>query len=383
MGLSRLNLMMTDPIRILMGSDFHFGAPNINQVEMADAFMETLFPLLPDTDIFFINGDFFDTRVNFDNHGFDPLYDVILLLFHLCEKHQVTLRFLQGTWTHDYNQCRRLEAFYRNSHASFNFRYIDSIDLEEITIRDRTLRFFYIPDDLPFKSSDDIVDVLKSKLIEKDWETVDYGCVHGFFDFTFPRNINQDNRIVFKEAQFPFVKKAIDVGHVHQHRVSNNVFSNGSFDRLVFGDEEPKGCIRFLDHPDHYTAIFVQNHHAAVYDTLVFDSNDDTESMRAKIDTHIHNLVTTRKISLRFTVASSDQYEAIKTWMRETHPDIRIMRKKASEGSEGPKLLTSSLITTTERKLAPNRKTLSAFVRAHIPEDYILTIDAIETYLEP
>lgn len=377
--------MMTkiDPIRIIMGSDYHFGAPEIDQEEMATAFAETIFPLLPETDLFCINGDFFDTLVNFNNHGFDPIYDVILNLFALCEKHQVTLRVLQGTYQHDRNQCKRLEAFYRNNNATFNFKFIFSIDLDEVTIRDRTLRFFYIPDDLPYKSSDDIVDVLNSKLLEKGWDYVDYGCIHGFFDFTFPTGISQDNRVVFKETQFPFVKKAIDVGHVHQHRIVGKVFSNGSFDRLNHGDEDPKGCIRFLDYPDHYTANFIRNNHAAIYDTLTFDIGDTTETLSTKIETHLKSLSTKRKINLRFVTHTPEQYDIIRLWMKEYYPDVKIRRKKPNEKVSGPMFLsTSQLMTPIEKRVAPTIKTLSSFVRNRMPDDYSLSIEDIEGYLE-
>ena len=63
-----------------MGSDFHFGLPGVEQEEMAVAFAKTIFPLLKETDIFFINGDFFDGPVSFDNPMFDPIYDVIISL---------------------------------------------------------------------------------------------------------------------------------------------------------------------------------------------------------------------------------------------------------------------------------------------------------------
>ena len=220
--------------------------------------------------------------------------------------------------------------------------------------------------------------------MEKGWDTVDYGCMHGFFDFTFPKNVSQDNVIVFKEAQFPFVTKMIDVGHVHQHRVEGKVISNGSFDRLVFGDEDPKGCIRVLDYPDHYTAQFVQNKQAAVFDTLVFTDEDTTETIRERIDTHVAGLNTQRKISLRFIVDSTEQYEIIKTWMRETHPDIRCARKKSSDKAEGMMLIpSSSLIAPVQKRIAPTRVTIASFIRAHIPDDYALSTEEIEVYLEP
>lgn len=379
-------MMTTEPIRLVMASDIHFGDRSMDQVEMTDAFRLTLFPLMATTDILFLNGDFFDTLVIFDNHSFDPIYNVILELIYLCEKHQVTLRVLQGTWTHDRNQCKRFGAFYKNSRSTFDFKLVETIDLEVLTIRDRDIRIVYVPDDLPYKSSDDIVEVIKNKMMERGWDKVDYACMHGFFDFTFPKNVSHENRIVFREEQFDFVTKLVDVGHVHQHRTGplGKAISNGSFDRLVFGDEDPKGCLQVLDYPNHYTAHFVENKHSAIFDTIIFGSEDGTEEIRQKIDNHLASLRTDRKISLRFVVDTPEQYDAIKSWMKEVHPDVRIMRKRNSDKSDSQHLMipSSNLITPTEKRSAPTRKTIAAFIRSYIPEDYALSIETIEGYLQ-
>lgn len=384
--------MTTDPIRILYGSDFHFGMRNASQEEMADAFASTIFPLLPETDIFCLNGDFFDRPIDFDSHTFDPIYEVILRIFAYCEKYQITLRVLLGTWDHDKNQCKRFEAFYRQSGSTFNFRYIDQIEVETITVRGRDLRFFHVPDDMPYETSDEIVAVLRLKLHELGWDYVDYGCMHGFFDFTFPERVAQGTTLVFKNTQFDFVKKVIDVGHVHQHRICEGsddglyptVISNGSFDRGVFGDEDPKGCIRVTDHGETYTAQFIENTKAAVFDTLLVQPDLDTNGIRDLIDSYMRSLTSTRKLSLRFVVDAKEQHEAIRTYMRETYPDVRIERKKSSDKlSTDPMLPTSNLITVRERRLAPTRKTIASFIKDLLPDNCPLTLERIETHLEP
>lgn len=383
--------MMTDPIRILFTSDLHFGDPAIPQVEMTKAFADTVFPMMADLDILFINGDFFDTLILFDDHGFDPLYDLILNLFALCDKHKIILRIMQGTWLHDRAQLQRLETFYHKALFSFDFRYINGIDLEEITVRDRAIRVFFVPDSLPFTQSDDIARVVDDRLVEEEWESVDYGCMHGFFDFTFPKGVKQDNVVVYKAHQFPFVKKLIDVGHVHQHRIyakqSDNepdVISNGSFDRSCHGDEMPKGCVRVWDYPDHYTAQFIENKDAAVFDTLTFGADDTTESIREVIQARLDQYITQRQIELRFITTRTDHRDAIKTWMKETHPKVRCGFKKADDKAEPSALLASNLVTSSrEKRMPPTPGTIAQFVRDHIPTDYHLSLEAIDQYLEP
>jgi len=375
---------MTDPVKMLMVSDVHFGVKDVNQTEMSDAFIDTIFPVLKETDIFFINGDFFDDLVSFDNNQFDPIYETVLMTFHLCELYKIKLRVLQGTWSHDRNQLKRFNSIYKNNHFTFDYRFIDTIDLEEISFGERSLRFFFIPDDLPFKTSDDIVDVLKNKMVEKDWEYVDYGCMHGFVYVTVGKEWIQENALVFKEAKFAVVGKAIDVGRVRQHRISGNVFSNGSFDRLCHGDEDPKGCIRFFDYPDKYTATFIENKQAAVYDTVFIPESADTETITKIIDGHMAGLSFVRKINIRFLVDSSEQYEAIKSLMKEKYPDVKIARKKSSDKPDNNSMILKSttFISNREKKISPTRKTLPNFIRAHIPDEIVISIEGIKTHLE-
>lgn len=372
---------MTDPVRMLMVSDLHFGKPSINQEEMTTAFQNTLFPLLSDTDILFINGDFYDTLVIFDNHGFDPIYDTILKLFALCDQHKVILRILQGTHTHDRNQCKRFEVFYRNSGYSFDFKFVDGITLEEIYVVNRDLRFLYLQDDLPFKSSSLILDAVKDKMIDVGWDHVDYGCMHGFFDFTCG-NMPHENTVVYKEDQFPFVRKMIDVGHVHHHLVQGKVISNGSFDRLEYAQEEPKGLVRVLDYPDHYTAQFIENKEAAVYNSLVILKTDTTETIVDKIKTHLAKIVTNRRISLRFIIESAEHRDAIKTFMKDGYPEVSIKFKKAGEAEEKLMISASELFTPAQKRVAPTPKTIATFIKHQLSDDYPLSVDEIDRYLQ-
>ena len=377
---------MTGKLNILMVSDIHFGKRSMNQDEMTSSFKKTIFPLMEELDILFINGDLFDNLVNFDHYIFEPIYNTLMEMFHLCQKHDVTLRVLQGTYGHDRNQCKRLEIFYRNGGFTFNFDFIPVIELEEISFKERNLRILYIPDSLPFKSSTDVIKVVEGKMLERGWDYIDYACIHGFFDITFPANVSRDNTVVFDESQFPFVRKAIDVGHVHQYRAVGKVISNGSFDRLGCGEEDPKGCIYITDSPDTYTARFIANLDPAIYDTLRFGKDDDTDVIRNRIDRHLKCLNTTRTISIRCIIESVDHRDAIKGWLSEFHPDVRCSIKREDTGGTKPTISsTAAILRRSNRKIPPTPETISSHIRAFIDDispDYELSIEDIDQYLE-
>lgn len=375
--------MKSEEINITFVSDIHLGIRSIDQLEMADALADNLLPVIPDTDIFCINGDFFDTLVVFDSHGFDPIYEVILHIFRLCQQHKVILRVLQGTFSHDRKQLDRFETFYKNNHFDFDFRCVRNIELEEIYVKGRSLRFMYVPDDMPYKSSGAVVDVITTKMNELGWEEVDYGCMHGFFDFTFPRGVSQENTIVFKESQFPFVKKVIDVGHVHQYRVGpeGKAISNGSFDRLCHGDESPKGFVKVVDYGNTFKAHFVENKDSAFYTTLYF-TDEDTDYIRKTIDDFISNLKTNRTISLRISLPNMEIIKAIKVWMTEAHPTVKYsLKKEIVDKGQTFNLMSSLIANATEKRIAPTPKTLSTFIRNEIPSSYEISVERIDSLL--
>lgn len=382
MTLPSFSMMTNDSIKLLFVSDIHFGLTRMDSQEMAENFQKTIFPYVEQSDGVFINGDFYDTVVSFDHHIFDPLYETVLKLYQLCEYHQITLRILQGTWEHDRNQLKRLNAFYQNNKFEFPFRIIEQIEIEELLFKNRSLKFIYAPDDLPVKSSDEIITIMQDKMASVGWSEVDYACLHGFFDFTFPKGISQDNRIIYRENQFPFVKRMIDVGHVHQHRVSGKVISNGSFDRLVFGDEDPKGFIFVEDFVDFYKAHFIENIDAAIFDTLFVNTERDSLIIGEKIRKHLESKTSTRKIHLRFVIESLEQREMIKAFMLEHYPNIGCYFKKIDEEDRQHILLTSSdLVIPTKERVAPTYKNIGGFVKSYIDQDYPLSIEEIDHYL--
>lgn len=371
------------PIKLLMGSDFHFGVGGISPSEMVHAFTKTIFPLIPEVDLFCINGDFFDDSVIFDSRGFDPIYELMFNILKLCEKHQTKLRVLQGTWSHDRNQCQKFDLFYRVHGFTFDFRMVEVIDFEEIQFKDRSLRFMYVPDDIGYATSEAALAAITDKMYSKGWDYVDYGCMHDFFDFTYPKNI-PINRRVYREDQFGFVRKAIDVGHVHQHRVGplGFAYSNGSFDRTTAGDEDPKGLILFTDNVDGYKAQFIENKLAAVFDTLLFKEEDDTETIRNAIIEHLAKIKTERQINLRFIIASPDQWAAIVSWFKEHRPDVKITSKKLDKSKVNPvRMMGGTLTKKSERPPVPTRDNLPKMIREGIDPSYSMDEEKIRKYL--
>jgi hypothetical protein len=377
--------MRTEP-KFLMMSDLHYGSRDIPPHEMADAFRKTVFPMVGDVDLICINGDFYDDAIEFDSVTFDCVYNLIVDLMRECQQHGTKLRLMQGTWTHDRGQVQKFDLFYKSHQFDFDFRFVRNIDFEEISFGEKTLRFMYVPDDIGYTSSEDAVQAIKEKMSDRGWDYVDYGCMHDFFDFTFPKNVSTEYRRVYREEQFPFVHKAINVGHVHQYRVGpmSKAISNGGFDRYVHGDEDAKGMILYVDKEDSYTATFVENKFAAVFDTLVIPESLTTEQITKLITDHLNSLATDRRVNLRFVVDTINKWSVIREWMRDNYRDVRCSMKRSKTVTpikmvNGPLLTTSS---SAEPEEIPTPANLATLVKAMLnPEDPI-TIDEIQKHLD-
>jgi hypothetical protein len=374
--------MTEQPAKLFFISDIHFGARTIVASELEVAFDDVFTARIPEADVVFINGDIFDDLLNFDTVVFDSIYATLHRMMATCEAHQVPLRILQGTWEHDRGQIHRLVNFYLAGQHTFDFAYFASIDVDEIHLAGRTLRVGFIPDSLPYASSQDIVDVLEQKMRERGWDYLDYACVHGYFDETFPKNIKRGSTIVFSMDQFKFVRKLVDAGHVHQHLMTDRFVSNGSFDRTVFGDEGKKGFVIVDDYPNVCAPHFVENTQAAVFDTIGFPHDVDTSEIKSTIDTYMSNQTSTRRIALRFSVADSKDYEAIRAYMGMMYPNVRIMRHKPSKKESSDTIVAeSTFMEQAHDRIAPTPATLASFVRSHISPDFVLSIEKIEQHL--
>ena len=368
-------------ISILMGSDFHFGSKRSSSHEMAFAFAETIFPLLPTTNLFNLNGDFFDDILSFDHLGFDPIHRVVMQLFQLCERYNVTVRLLQGTWTHDRTQCKRIVEFYESGNYTFNFKFIDKIEIEEIAFKERALRFCYVPDNMPFTNSTGIIEVIKDLMMTRGWDNLDYACLHGFTDFTFPKVLNKATHVVYEEHQFDFITKLIDVGHVHQHRAVGKMVSNGSFDRLCHGEEEPKGLVQIDDYPSSWTLRFIHNKHPAIFNTVKIPLGAETQDVSKIIDDHMVTINTVRRINLRFELFDLSLREAIQTYMGQNYPAVKVDIKKVGDKDEGhTRPVSSVIVPIKESNPIPTPETLSTFVKALLPTDVDLTLKQIDMY---
>jgi hypothetical protein len=233
------------PLRILSTSDWHLGNSRVPAHLICNRLRDVVFPKLADTDLLNIGGDVWDTLMSM-GQDVNVIVGFLLDLLHHCHHHNVVVRVLLGTFTHDRDQSSVFELYHQKYQFTNDLRYIDKVYLEYISALD--VRILYLPDDLPYESAEACLEVVKEMMTARNWDWVDYVFGHGYFEHMLPPNIPRKPKVTFHISQFkPFVRRYVLMGHIHLSDASDMVLYNNSFDRIAHGEEGSKGCLYITD----------------------------------------------------------------------------------------------------------------------------------------
>lgn len=278
-----IRLMKSKNFKFAVISDIHVGnSRNTSEEIIANLNREFKDDLsFAELDMIVIAGDIFDNLLN----SVDVIVvDVWIARFlSLCKKHNVLLRILKGTPSHDWEQSSRF--VYINEEIS-------KIGADLIYFKDLTIwyeerfdmNFLFVPDEWA-STTEQTLSQVNDLLKNRGLKQVDYAFMHGTFDFQIADHIKIQKHS--SQAYLNIVKHLIFVGHIHNYSNLDRIYAQGSFDRMGHGEEEPKGYLRVTRYPDdHHDVTFIENKGAKRFVTLDY-TNLDVESIidKAKKDT--------------------------------------------------------------------------------------------------
>ena len=198
-------------LKIIHTSDWHFGHGRVDTDDTISDIRKYLFPKLVDADILVIAGDIFDNSISINSKDAASVLAFFVDVFYKCYEHNVILRILLGTFSHDRNQIKSIERLYSRFNIPLDFRYIDTIDVEYIAKVDTS--FLYLPDNLPYKTKHEVFEQVDKLLIGADISKVDYVINHGEFNHATYGYIN-DN--AYDVSDFKDICKYLVLsGHIH------------------------------------------------------------------------------------------------------------------------------------------------------------------------
>jgi len=246
-------------------SDIHLGNRR-NPAEDIIANLDRQFPDNAETaqlDLIVLAGDVFDKLLSSNDVVVIDLW--IARFLRLCKKHDIALRVLEGTPSHDWKQSDRFTTI-NNGVANIG---ADLVYVKDLSIRYEEkfdMNFLFVPDEWS-SSSEKTLSQVKDIMQAKRLAQVDYAFMHGQFEFQLPKHIKAQKH---DSAEYlKLVKHLIFIGHVHTYRFYDRIYAQGSFDRIAHNEEEPKGHLRVKAFSDgRYDIVFHETVHAKKFVTV-------------------------------------------------------------------------------------------------------------------
>jgi len=238
-------------------SDIHLGNRRNTSTEITwklKKFINENLKLHGVPDVIFLAGDVFDRLLINNSQEHIESMEWLMDLIMLCSSKFIALRILEGTPSHDWRQCKILDTIISKTNIKIDFRYIQEVEIEYL--EKHNMYILYIPDEIDDDSKITINNV-KKLLGNLNLEKVDIAIMHGQFTYQLPMHETPKS---FDETDIMnLVKGFISIGHIHEFSKRGRIIAQGSFDRLTFGEEGPKGAVFIEDNKINRNYIFMEN----------------------------------------------------------------------------------------------------------------------------
>lgn len=318
---------MKTTIKSLNTGDIHFFHPKVSAHVIAEHTYKFMVndEVFSKINIFNVNGDIFDKSGTLDSSDTSTVIAWFNRVVFLCRKHNVKLRILHGTKSHDKHQTRLFNSIYTLIENKIDFKYIDDITIEYIDDFDRYV--LYIPDDMG--SAKSTLVRVHQLMAQMQIDKVDYACFHGFFDYQIPEMA--DSEVAHRWSDYdPIIGELIFISHVHTYSSYEKIVAPGSPERLRHGEEEDKGCIIATHCGENSSHVFLKNILSTKFITIKL--RDDCEDFLSYVDKKVkkcnpgdHIKIKIKKNSQKNLIAKAlaQRYPLLEweiDWLKENKP---------------------------------------------------------------
>lgn len=268
--------MLNKKLKILALGDIHFGNPSNKTsyiLESFSLFFKTYHNLLKDLDYINLNGDLFDRLLMANSNEYNMVFRWLINLVEYCELHNIGLRLLEGTPSHDNEQGKTMYDAIIKLKPNIDFKYIQDIEIEYIEKFD--INILYVPDKNDKPASERFKQILKL-MKEKNLKQVDLAMMHGNFKYQLPiTSIHAHD----EDSFLSIVKYYILINHIHTASVYGRILAPGSFDRMVHGEEEDKGALYVILEKEDMKFQFLKNMNARIQKTFYITEKDPEKAL--------------------------------------------------------------------------------------------------------
>ena len=358
--------------------DLHLGNPRIPAESLYKKLQKTLYPELNDAHVLLLTGDIYDQllTVNSKAHKFASI--IMRELLSISAHTGMQIRLLHGTYTHDRDQ---LDIFETLQHPHSRFKVINQIDVEELTdIRNGdncipgSLRILYIPDNLPYKKSEDVLIHCNKVMACHDWSTVDVVLGHGTFEHVIPPDSGHRPPCLYRMEQFQQINPIgpIIMGHIHTPSKCGRVYYCGSFERMSHGEEENKGFYTFTksEGDQFWTSRFVVNKDATPF-ISVAPIGDEISDISADFIRKVEEKFPTRSGNVRVLHPSAEIRAILHKICAQQFPEL-VYSGKASGKREVAELCLDEVTLDVLEDITPDVHNLGKLRVQYLDEKQLL-----------
>lgn len=241
----------------------------------AKVIIESLMRAFPDNwetaelDAIIIAGDLFDKimRIGSDNPDYAIIHAWMVMFLEMCARLKIAVRILEGTPSHDRGQSKMMEIINDDLELAgvvkADLKYFDTVTVDW----DETLglHILYVPDEV-HPDPEKVWEYVSQAMTMKGLAQVDVGVMHGMFDYQAPLNIKLPTHDSKRYSEI--VRYFITVGHIHIASNKDNIYAQGSLERLSHNEEGAKGHYRFDIENGTCSAKFIENKLAVMQKTV-------------------------------------------------------------------------------------------------------------------
>lgn len=324
-------------------------------------------------DIFYINGDFFDESLNFSDDEIGPIQLWIADLLFTCKRHDVLIRVLEGTPSHDRGQNKAFIDAEAMLKTGCDIRYHDTLAIEYISKFD--INVLFVPDEY-HTTTDETKQAVMDLLEVHNLEQVDFAKMHGAFAFQYPEHVDSPvHDIRFYES---IVKHTISIGHVHIPTILGKVIATGSLDRICHGEEHPKGwmeCTYFLDNPEDRSLVFKENKKAMTFKTVDITKLDDDE-IRGVLDDTLIGI--NHEGNIRIRHRADQKFNDVIEFFKETFQLVKWVMKREKVKTVNEKVFRPTLCS----EVVINSNSIVDLVRGKLSHETDIDMESVIAELD-
>ena len=326
----------TDAFIVVSIGDVHWGAhnPTLLYNEMNNIFLKEVKEAASTIDLITIDGDYFDKQLAGADQSYLVAFRFFYNLYSVCVEHNIQLRMLRGTITHDFNQ----QEIFRSFEGDI-FKLYDSFVIEEICGK----RCLFLPEEYPKNMEEYYQPVFDPE------EKFDVAFLHGTVDFQAWQSQIIESEKHYKSAPVwsserlgSVVNGPILCGHIHTHcSFKDKFFYHGSFSRSHYGEETEKGFQMAAIYEDGHEVVFIENILAPVKKTIKLKDIFDEFGASSNFETVI------QKVNEEKALLTGD-HDRLRLLIPNSYNDLAFIRMLVEYYSES-KLGVDVQVNTSER----------------------------------